>query len=780
MSDPENPEIMAPERKFPQISWPSLAGFVLTLLLALLMIPLVLESYPLVMLSHPFRWPFDILLFLFKPFLSIRPWLLLGHWKIIVFLGFLALLAQASGRKILGICMSEKDSQDCFSGFALPVGLGLFGLLAAFLCWAHLFNRLAFIFLGMVILITCHDVIRVDFIRFKNWIRSHFQHRPIFCWKSLITLSGWCLLFFLLGLSLIYSFAPPHQSDAIRYHLSVPKLYALHGGYVHLPYSAFSNFPFTVEMLYGIALLFPGGVAARGIHWLYLLALTRALYVTGKRYGNTGSGLLSALLFVSIPFVPLLASWAFIEIALTIMVFLSCYALLLWAESREWIKADCPRPDERAARILLILCLGITLGIKYTSIFSCAFLFLCALAMARRVLRHSLKPILVVFLLGGFLASPWYIKNLIVTGNPVYPLANSQFRATHWSEAEAALYYYHAGMKGSLNWVKSEATPTERLGDFISLPFRAIAANGSKPVIWQTGSFRLLMLSPEGFGNWPLGWGPLFLIPLLLCIKRHRSSLVWLFINSLLLYLFWAYTYRDNRFLLPALAVLCPALAVAVRDSLNQGRIIQFGVILLVTFAIIYGALSGLQTAFTERNVLPVVNGLESEDDFLKKQQNSYEAMQWLKEKATGKVILDGDHRTYYADFDYIASDFFNAPVLWQWARECSSVDDLEKRVRANAEWILINDVESGLIRNGFPLYRAHFLPIPDAVSLVKMASQVNSEQEFTSFNRILTTSVDASPAYQRYREFLETRLETVKTLNGSRICRLRSETTRD
>ncbi len=112
------------------------------------------------------------------------------------------------------------------------------------------------------------------------------------------------------------------------------------------------------------------------------------------------------------------------------------HAALVWA----WLGgADGPRPDRSGTRIVLIgLLAGAAMGCKYTALISAVI----PLRPARRRRLAggiaSLRPLLAFGLGWGLIMGPWLVKNVIDTGDPVYPLGYRVFHGRDWDDAMEA------------------------------------------------------------------------------------------------------------------------------------------------------------------------------------------------------------------------------------------------------------------------------------------------------------------------------------------------------
>ncbi|MCX7046758.1 MAG: hypothetical protein NTX50_14890, partial [Candidatus Sumerlaeota bacterium] len=102
---------------------------------------------------------------------------------------------------------------------------------------------------------------------------------------SLIARSLFWASALLIAFGLLYALTPPIQSDGLRYHLAAPQEYLKARRIGYLPYSAFSNFPFLIEMLFTLALAAGSDLAAKGIHWLLLVVSVLWIWLLTARLG---------------------------------------------------------------------------------------------------------------------------------------------------------------------------------------------------------------------------------------------------------------------------------------------------------------------------------------------------------------------------------------------------------------------------------------------------------------------------------------------------------------
>ncbi|MBN2329303.1 MAG: hypothetical protein JXR73_19335 [Candidatus Omnitrophica bacterium] len=508
---------------------------------------------------------------------------------------------------------------------------------------------------------------RGGFRREKSQEKSWFGTAP---WD--VILAGF-LLMIPLAFAFFCSLMPPTQSDGLRYHLSVPKLYLEHGGFYSIPNIAFSNFPFLIEYLYAIPLAFGLDSTPKMIHASFFLLTIRLIYDMGRRMGCGRSGMYGALLFASVPFASIFASWSFMEMGLTLYTLLTL-ALCLDAMEEEKKGAGA------ASRRSIVVCGisgGFLLSCKYTAL-APLFLFFLMLAwpglsvswkgVQKKLMRAILFGI-VVFLV----ASPWFIKNIVLWGNPVYPFAGGIFPTPNWSRFNDLFFRFHAGMKGHYNELMYSPA-WEWIRDAVTLPFRVTFYPGDK--IWH----------PDDFGSWQVGPVWLTLTPLLLLYRSWTPRKVLHLIAGVFLYLVWAYTYRDSRFLLPAMAVMAPLFAVVVEEMVLHRSWTKWCFIAPVFYCLIFT--SSVILLPTKNAPWWVVSGTISKDFYLENvcdfTRNPNQAFRWLKEntRAEETVLLHGIEHPFYCPNKFIGADWFNTDPLIAWSWESPSVEGLLEQLR--------------------------------------------------------------------------------------------------
>ncbi len=217
----------------------------------------------------------------------------------------------------------------------------------------------------------------------------------------------------LVVLALILALAPPVKTDALVYHLAIPKAYLEHHGIINLPNNMYSFFPLFGEMVFLFAMTF--GVeslpALCGLGMAFLLLLGLGIYF--HQYLSPRLAWFVPVLFFSTPTFFEISASAYIDLALAGFMFFTFYAWDRWRHTRLpfWF-------------FYMALFAGATWATKLTGLITLPLVVLGIVWEGKqdnsptRVLKHIVVFSGIVFL---FMA-PWWIRNYLYSGNPFMPL----------------------------------------------------------------------------------------------------------------------------------------------------------------------------------------------------------------------------------------------------------------------------------------------------------------------------------------------------------------------
>jgi len=463
------------------------------------------------------------------------------------------------------------------------------------------------------------------------------------------------LIYVLLALVPVFlsTLAPPIAWDSQVYHLSGPKLYLEQGritGGIDIPYL---GFPALVEMLFTTAMLLKGTAAAKLIHFTYALLSLLLIYALAQRYLTRRAGLLGMAILAATPSMMLIASWAYVDLALLFYELVAFYLLLLWAEAacnnhlvspREALQLDT-RSQVPAAQgndnILLLVGVfsGFAMGVKYTAVLLPATLAVIVLWTSRKEgWRLVLRRGLLVATSAALVAAPWFLRNWAFTGNPVYPF----FLPGRFWDTFRAWFYSRPG---------TGLASTE--------PWRLLIA-----------PLEATIYGLEGAEGYSASIGPLFLlaIPLLLLTWRRWTRSQRGFVGLVMIicipqYLLWLYGVAQSalliqtRLLFPIFGFLA-LLAGFALDRLYMLDTPQFslarflsGVVLLVLGLDLLSV--GLRSAHS--NPLAYLAGYQSAQDYVRRYQPDYqEAVEYVNEELppSARIYFLWEPRSFYCERD--------------------------------------------------------------------------------------------------------------------------------
>ncbi|MGE5663868.1 MAG: ArnT family glycosyltransferase [Deltaproteobacteria bacterium] len=392
------------------------------------------------------------------------------------------------------------------------------------------------------------------------------------------------LLAAVLAVDLALVLAPETGKDALIYHLAVPKEYLKRGGFFFLPGNVFANYPLLGEMAYIPALFLRGEVFAKLLHFGALAGVLAGMRSFSRRHVPENAFPWSGmLLFAAIPAVFVVSHTANVDL---FVVLYTLAALFAWAN---WTN------EGRGGWLVLAgVFTGAALSCKYTALLL-PFLGILGILLEARVRRatdrEALGNLLRYLAPTAVLGAPFYLKNLVLTGNPFYPFLYGLFGGRGWDAEQARLYdalVEHLGM--GRGWI-----------DYLLLP-------------WNV-SLRAQADSPRFDGI--LGPAFLFALPFLFGVRRISAPLKAALAFSLFWFLFWASSAQMTRYLLPVFPFLAVAVGVALTSHRSRpGRWPYRLLAVIVTGGLAFGGYH-IARDFGKTKPLGAIAGTEARADYL-------------------------------------------------------------------------------------------------------------------------------------------------------------------
>ncbi len=320
---------------------------------------------------------------------------------------------------------------------------------------------------------------------------------------------------------------PPVDFDVREYHLQAPKEFYQNGRIEFLPHNIYANMPLGTEMLSLAGMIvcddwWLGALVGKTLIALYAPLAALALLAAGRRFDSPATGIVAALVYISIPWIAWVSMQGLVEGAFAYYLFAALLAVMLWQAS----------DDLRRQRLLWLagFLAGAAVSTKYPAVLFSVLPLAAAIAYTslqpardqqapRRSWLQMIRPLAMFLLFVALGCGLWLGKNAATTGNPVYPLMADAFDSRTRTEEKNA------------QWTAAHEPPNWQVTD--------LAQRGAGIALTSPWLSPLLM--------------PLAVLALL---GRRRRMACWLAAYLAFVFLgWWFFTHRIDRFWVPVLPV---------------------------------------------------------------------------------------------------------------------------------------------------------------------------------------------------------------------------------
>ncbi len=243
----------------------------------------------------------------------------------------------------------------------------------------------------------------------------------------------WLIVCPFLALTVLVACVPPghlwaeegNGYDVLEYHLQMPKEYLEAGRVFYARHNVYANFPANVEMLYLLGMILRGRAIEAAVTCQLLNAglailTVAAAWMAGRRHGPT-TGLISAVVAAGVDWLTYLSGVAYVENGMLLFGMLACSALTAGIDASN---------ERRGWWALAGVLAGLAVGCKYIAGVLIGLPMTVALFFCLRAsLRRKVLAVCIFAATQAIAFAPWAVKNAVMTGNPVFPLANQVFQA---------------------------------------------------------------------------------------------------------------------------------------------------------------------------------------------------------------------------------------------------------------------------------------------------------------------------------------------------------------
>ncbi|MFH1304686.1 MAG: hypothetical protein ABIK07_26840 [Planctomycetota bacterium] len=523
----------------------------------------------------------------------------------------------------------------------LTLGGGLLGILSQSLCY-----------LVLILLAAAGIVSACSESKSKTGTLLPFKlSLPDSITPEILLRGGCCLMITPFVLSMFLgSMLPSTDFDVLEYHFGGPKEYYQQGHIGFLPHNIYTSFPFLTEMLILLGMTLKadwesGAQAGKLVLMSFSLLTALGVFSTARRWFGSNAGWLAATIFLTTPWTYRMSIIAYTEGGLSFYLMASLLSLILTIQVlRTWSapvdETSTATPSRSALwgyACLTGLLSGSAMACKYPGVLSVVIpLGLTLLGFSWWLLKEEKQlrisvtlKLAAIFSIGTLLTiGPWLLKNVVETGNPVYPLLYSVFGGVDLNE------------QLNIKWKGGHSPHTHELADL-----------GEKLI---DVTLKSDWLSPLLFS----------LAPLAFLKRQHRRLIYWLWIYVGFLFLsWWVFTHRIDRFWVPLIPVV--AVLAGIGATWSSQRIWKIGLSIAILLASLFNlgvatsGLSGYNAYLDDLNYARKTALSMTGPEIMQLNQMQLEPKQ--------VVLSVGDAELFYAQFPVIYSTVFDHEVFKQW-----------------------------------------------------------------------------------------------------------------
>lgn len=531
----------------------------------------------------------------------------------------------------------------------LTLGGGLLGILSQGLCYLTLTLS---VFVGFLSAVQESKQKTGTLFPFQLKLPEAFGYEELFRMICILLMTPF-VLSMLLG-----SMLPSTDYDVLEYHFGGPKEYYQQGYIGFLPHNVYTSFPFLTEMLTLLAMTlkadwFSGAQAGKLILMTFSLFSALAVFTTARRWFGAHAGWLAATILLTTPWTYRISIIAYTEGAISYYLIASLLSLILAIEALSRLSPTESSEDTRSQAsvadsfrsLWAFTCLtgflsGSAMACKYPGVLSVVIpLGMTLLGFSWVLLKQDQKlrkratlKLAVLFTAGTLLAiGPWLLKNLVETGNPVYPLLYSVFGGTDLSET--------LNQKWKGGHTPKDHNPVDLAVKLIDVIFKSD---------W---------LSPLLFS----------LAPLAFLKTQHRRLIFWLWIYVGFLFLsWWVFTHRIDRFWIPMIPVV--AVLAGIGATWCSRMVWKVSLSAAILLAVLFNL--GITTSGLSGYNAYLDDMRHAEKFALEMTGPEILLLNQMKLKPDQVVLSIGDAELFYAEFPVVYSTVFDEDIFKLWTAE--------------------------------------------------------------------------------------------------------------
>jgi hypothetical protein len=468
---------------------------------------------------------------------------------------------------------------------------------------------------------------------------------------------------------------PLLEHDDNVYHLLLPKVYLREHGLTYLPSNLFANMPHLVEMLYAAAMACGDFVAPKVLVWSIAFWTLVALYAAVRpALGRFAAGIVP-LLFVSGKNVQWHLGLAYVEPVIGFLLLSAAIALVRWWETR----------DDVYLRLLAVAA-GAAMASKYSA-WGFALVILVVAVVARARAGAASRGVAIAAQMAGIvlaLVGPWLAKNLIYTGNPIFPNLYGLLGGRYWSSVQEMHLLRSQSVAGG-----AEKT----LATMLALPYQLV----TKDTLFYCPSSSIALMA-------------LFLIALA-SRAAWRPPRALVTAAAALGFAVWALSVQQGRFLV----AWVPVMALAAAAPLEALRARPRAAAAIVALVAVAGA---WQLAAQLYPYTPRFDVFTAPRADIERRNGNFALCQHLNANVPpgARVLVMWDNRFFFLEREFQADSAYEAPTgLARLRASGDAVRFAQELLAAGFTHVVVNVVVAASYLNnetGFDLLHERLYPL--------------------------------------------------------------------
>ena len=505
----------------------------------------------------------------------------------------------------------------------------------------------------------------------------------------------------------LINLTPPITRDALIHHLAIPKLWLQHGGIYEIPWADFSYYTMNVHLLYLACLALKNDILPKFIHMAFGLGTGWMIFSYLRRKYNAMWGMLGSVIFLTTPIVIWLSASAYIDLGMTFFTTASILSFTRWRESNY---------DNHVYFMVSAVTMGIALGTKYNALIAWFITNMIIMVIYIRDEEDqigALKFGILFGLIAVVVASPWYVRNLMLTGNPFFPLFKSFFNSlqNHPHMTEAVTQGIEKSAGGRVGFFKMrEVLYGETFWETLAIPIRMFFQGDDNSYQYFQGRLNPILI--------------VFLPFAFISGRDKKNNLLFVIFSLFFMIMAFFLTAKQVRYQLPVLPFLA-ILAVVGLNNLDRlvARIrkktanpamagILAAVLYFAVAAFLIPNLIYAKHRFETIAPIAYITGKETKSAFLTRHLRHYKAVVFinenLPENANVFTIYWG-RRGYYLERTYFNHPSFGTRMLKKWVNVSGDEEKfIQLMDRLNATHIAMRtDLVDTYIQNNFSREKA-------------------------------------------------------------------------